>query len=454
MHVYPAATLGFVVFATIACSDTPSAPEQPVAEDAASQFLATRQRPPAIGPEVERYKLAKEIRGFGGYFYDRAGNMHVYLTDLTQSRRARSKLQPILRARPRAYITEPRGRPRIILRQGRYDFLQLAAWRDLLRQHIMGRPNIVSLGIDLRVNAISVGVFMSEADVAEAYVRELLGSLPIPTDAVTVEAGARAIPAATLSSFRETLEGGLKSQLSYGSTVRECTMGFNAEADDGTRVFVTNSHCTAERGGTNGTTYWQPDYQVREIGTEYRDFNWLTYLAYPQCPDQRVNGEQVVCRYSDAALVRYHAAMTTRASIARTTFNNTGTGMFGSTTIDPAAPYLPILSSRQFPRPGDPVQKVGFASGWTWGTTAVECLDTQVYVGGVPTRYIALCQARVDDVAFANGDSGSPAFLLYDDGGGNYSAQITGVVWGISATGFYLSHLDGIEYELGPLYVF
>lgn len=193
MRGYPAASLVLVVFATIACSDTPSAPERAAPEEAAPQLLA-RRRPPAIGPEVQRHNLAKEVPGFGGYFYDRAGNMHVYLTDLKQSRRARAKLQPIMRARPSDYITEPDGRPRIILHQGRYDFPQLAAWRDLLRQHIMGRPNIVTLGIDIRVNAISVGVFMSEADVTERYVRELLRSLPIPTDAVTVEAGARAIP--------------------------------------------------------------------------------------------------------------------------------------------------------------------------------------------------------------------------------------------------------------------
>ena len=334
-----------------------SAPARSAAEEASPQFRAARRRPAPIGPEVYRYQLAKQIPGFGGYFYDRAGNMHVYLTDLKQSHRARARLRPILRARPTDLITEPSGRPRIILHQGRYDFPQLAAWRDLLRQQVLGRPSIVGLGIDIRANAVSIGAFMSDPSVAGAYVRELIKSLPIPPDAVTIEAGARANAGATLSSFRDTLEGGLKSQLSYGSTVRDCTMGFNAAADDGTRVFLTNSHCTAERGGANGTTYWQPDYQVREIGTEYRDPNWLTYLADPRCPNQMVNGEQVLCRYSDAALVRYHAAMTTRASIARTTFNSTGAGVFGSTTIDPAAPYLAITESRQFPAIGDPFRK-------------------------------------------------------------------------------------------------
>ena len=323
-----------------------------------------------------------------------------------------------------------------------------------MRQQVLGKPNIVGLGIDIRTNTVSIGAFTSDPSVASAYVHDLIKSLPIPPDAVTIEAGARANAGATLSSFRETLEGGLKSQLSHGSTVRDCTMGFNAEADDGSRVFLTNSHCTAERGGANGTTYWQPDYQVREIGTEYRDPNWLTNLGDPRCPNQTVNGEQALCRYSDAALVRYHATMTTRASIARTTFNSTGAGVFGSTTIDPAAPYLAITESRQFPDVGDPVQKVGFVSGWTWGYTALDCWDTQVFQQGVPTRYFALCQARVDDAGFAEGDSGSPAFLLRDDGGGNYHAQITGVVWGSSATGFWLSSLDMIEFELGPLWVF
>jgi hypothetical protein len=140
----PSVSLVLAVVAAIACSDTPSAPDRVAPAEAAPQFLAARQRPPAIGPEVQRHKLAKAVPGFGGYFYDRAGNMHVYLTDLKQSHRARARLQPLLRARPSDYITEPDGTPRIILHQGRYDFPQLAAWRDLLRQHIMGKPNIVS----------------------------------------------------------------------------------------------------------------------------------------------------------------------------------------------------------------------------------------------------------------------------------------------------------------------
>jgi len=449
------ASLALGVFAVTSCADVPSAPTASTPNASASLVRQNRSAS-TIGPDGRWQRLADQIPGFGGYSYDRSGNMHVYLTDMRHARKARSVLTPFLRERPRDFITEPRGRPRIIIHRGRYDFRQLAQWRRVVGQHVAGKPNVVSFGVDVRYNAVSVGVMLSDLSAAEAYVAALLSAAPVPREAVKVTIGRSFVPGATLSSRRDTVEGGLKTRATFSSFIRSCTIGFNAFADDGTRVFVTNSHCTATRGGPNGTVFWQPDQPDRDVGTEYRDPDWLPYPQIADCPNAQVNGEQILCRYSDAALVRYYAATITRPSIARTTFNSTGAGNFGSTTIDPSASHLPVTSTRQFPDVGDPVQKVGFESGWTWGQTTSNCDHVQVRTedGSAFTRYYLLCQAIVENAASTGGDSGAPAFLLNDNGGGNYSAQVTGLLWAVHPAAFTMSALDYIEFELGALFVF
>jgi hypothetical protein len=448
-------SLSLTVLAVASCADVPSAPGG-TATDYASPRVTNSRSASAVGPEARWYRLAKQISGFGGYFYDRSGNMHVYLTDLRKTGEARSTLESFLRARPRDYITEPGGKPRIIVHRGRYDFPQLAKWRNLVGQHVAGKPSVSSFGVDIAHNAVVVGVTIPDIGAAEAYVRNLLSGVQVPPEAVRVAVRAARVPGATLSSRRDTLEGGLKTGATFSSLNWPCSLGFNAQADDGTRVFVTASHCTNTRGGVEGTVFWQPYPPDREIGTEYRDPAWLPYPQIADCPNAQVNGQQIVCRYSDAALIRYHPSMITRPSIARTTFNSTGAGNFGSTTIDPITSNLPITQTRAFPDVGDPVQKVGFVSGWTWAYTTNNCINRQVTTedGSALTRYYLLCQADIDDAASASGDSGAPAFLLRDNGSGSYVAQLTGVVWGVDPTGFTISSLDYIEYELGPLFVF
>ena len=233
-------------------------------------------------------------------------------------------------------------------------------------------------------------------------------------------------------AFRPTVAG-----LQIHFTRSLCTMGFNVDHADGGRSFITNSHCTATQGGTEGTLYYQPTQTIDPtvIATEVAD---PMYVKGGTCP----KGKK--CRYSDASRALYSAGIaSTRGEIAQTTGVNNG-----SLTVSGTAPVFTITAQNNTTTDyaGATVNKVGRTTGWTRGTVTRSCVNTSV---SGSTVYL-YCQSFVSDPAGAtvvgSGDSGSPVFT-----GSGSSVTLVGILWGGSSDNktFVFSPLASIQRELG-----
>ena len=190
-----------------------------------------------------------------------------------------------------------------------------------------------------------------------------------------------------------------------------CTLGFTATVD-GVQNFVTASHCSDVKYGTDGATIRQGPFALSPIlGAEISD------PAGGNCPSPPWFG--AICRASDAALFAFAAGAppVEVGLIAKTQFRS-GPGRNsaqGSKLFDQASPYFVIdgLDNNSWV-PGTPVDKMGATSGWTYGLVQNTCFDffgdIRWPVGrGVSCAY--LIDARVD-----GGDSGGPIFYQHVEG--------------------------------------
>ena len=242
--------------------------------------------------------------------------------------------------------------------------------------------------------------------------------------------------AATLrDAFRATVAG---TQIHFGQYV--FTMGFNVDHAGG-RSFITNSHCTNQQGGTEGTEYWQPlkTTHPTAIATEAQDPEYKRGGA--SCP----KGKR--CRTSDASRALYASTTASeRGLIAQTTgYNN------GSLTVSSTSPTFTITGQDNTTTSyaiGTVVNKVGRTTGWTRGNVTRTCVNTSV---SGSTVYL-LCQTFVSDpggaTVVSGGDSGSPVFT---GSGGNVT--LVGILWGGSSDNrtFVFSPLKQIQDEIGSV---
>lgn len=136
-----------------ACSDV--APVEPTRRpsDVAPDARRIRQEPLHPG-EARFFRLAQIVPGFGGYFFDRGGNVHVYLTDLSRERQIRGILRSLLE-RPNVR-QRPRRPPQVVVHQGTYDFPQLSGWRDALFHQ--GHRALHSIAVAEAENVVRIGV--------------------------------------------------------------------------------------------------------------------------------------------------------------------------------------------------------------------------------------------------------------------------------------------------------
>ena len=277
-------------------------------------------------------------------------------------------------------------------------------------------------------------VFGIEHMGAARAVENALARLGIAKDDYSVELTQPIHLAATLRDrFRPTQAG-----IQIHFTQYLCTMGFNVTHESGERSFITNSHCTATQGGTEGTVYYQPTSTTDPtvIATEVND---PTYFKGGECP----RGKK--CRYSDASRARYSSAVASiQGDILKTTSVNTGSltvgGVFAITAQNDRDTSFPV---------GTVVNKVGRTTGWTRGAVTRTCTNTSVQ----GSQIMQLCQSFVSDaggaVVVGSGDSGSPVFR---DTGGD-QVELVGILWGGSSDNkqFVFSPLRSIERELGQV---
>ena len=220
-------------------------------------------------------------------------------------------------------------------------------------------------------------------------------------------------------NFRPTI-GGI--QIHFTQYV--CTLGFNVtHAATNERSFITNSHCTATQGGTEGTVYYQASSSTSPVvATEVDD---PQYFKGGVCP----RGKK--CRYSDSSRALYNSnADSDNGGTALTTGANNGSLTYQSTFQ---------LAGKATAGVGTYVNKVGRTTGWTRGQVTRTCVNT----GVTGSQVMQLCQSWVK-AGVDGGDSGSPVF---DD-----SNRLIGILWGGSGTtDFIFSPISQIEQELGSL---
>jgi len=271
-------------------------------------------------------------------------------------------------------------------------------------------------------------VFGVENDNPIPGIQRALAARGLSSDEYVIEHAEPIRMLATLRDrFRPTQAG---TQIHFGGYL--CTMGFNVDHAGG-RSFITNSHCTNNQGGVEGTQYYQPVSSVDPtvIATEVAD---PTYSSVG-CSRGKV------CRRSDSSRELYDPNIeSSRGVIAKTTGVNSGSlTTSGFFTITEQENNTSSFSGR--------VDKVGRTTGWTQGTVTGTCVNVNVSGSNIQQ----LCQTLVTNNSAAivgAGDSGSPAFQIVT--GDN--VRLVGILWGGGGnTQFVFSPLKNIQEELGAV---
>jgi hypothetical protein len=413
-----------------ACADVPPTEPGGGGPEPDALFRATAQPVNHLDGTLDAtfVQIAREVPGFGGLYYDAAGELVVVMA--ASATTDRTAVASALREHARQLRIEPAGISTMRVREGRYDFIQLDAMhRGVVA--VLGLAGTVFTDADEVRNRVVIGV---EDDAAAAAVRRHLTMLALPTDAVIVE---RAAPIQAEQTLRERVRpvaGGLSINFVRGTSGFLCTLGFNVRAPNrpGVEGFVTNSHCSDTRGEVIPTPYWQHSRAVANtfIGLEAHD---APYLSGGACPEGRR------CRWSDALGVRYDEGVENAlGAIYRTTMPSI---LPADTiwTIDPANPRWQIVDENSFPIVGQVLHKTGRRTGWTFGNVTSTCTNSNV--SGVDITYF--CQDRVATES-GGGDSGSPYFERI---GETNQVRLAGIHWGSGGGTTVMSAMRNIRCE-------
>jgi hypothetical protein len=360
--------------------------------------------------------VGRAAPGFGGMFV-RAGVLNVFLADHTQRAAASRAIEA-------AFGAEALRAGGVRYLGADYSFNQLKAWQQRANA-LFAVSGVVTTDVDEAANRVAVGV--ESASAARAVEKEVAAA-GIPAAAVRIDVVGQIHALATLRDRVRPLVGGL--QIRFDGFL--CTLSYNATHGTQGDGFVTNSHCTTNRGTVDGTLYYQPLDQVADqfIGTEVLDPPFF----------QRTNGcpRGRLCRWSDSAYASRASGVTaTRGAIARTTGANNGSlEIAGSFSIGSELAGNSVV--------GTTLNKVGRTTGWTQGNVTNSCVDT----GVSGSRFVMLCQDFVS-AGVGGGDSGSPVFRIV----GTNTVQLSGTLWGGNSAGtsFVYSPMTNIERELGAL---
>ncbi|MBM3642572.1 MAG: hypothetical protein FJX15_14980, partial [Alphaproteobacteria bacterium] len=333
-------------------------------------------------------KIAEQAPGFGGMYFDEKGALQVYMKNAAELRsadsmkaarsRVTSAIANVLGADFLTQNAARKGRaqePNII--KGDYDVIELAKWKKSVSPALDGQE-IVFVDLDERRNRVTIGVV---GDPSRQRFEALAKSLGIPFEALIIEETQPIRFHASLRDKSRPVPGGVQIEIDTGIfAFKICTLGFNV-IRNGRDGFVTNSHCTKNRGVSNDDDFHQPNDPLlsgNKIGDEDAD---PPYFTGGVCPSGRK------CRFSDSAYADYRIDRG-RFEIARTTNN------VGSLTINGFPSVFRIMSETPDSVVGMRLNKVGRTTGWAFGDVRSTCID--VNVAGTDVRL--LCQSRVGRV--------------------------------------------------------
>lgn len=384
--------------------------------------------------EVRFHELSESHPEFAGYYWDMEGNLHVILTNSSRQTEIRSSLDSTFESYVASAHVPTATERRIIIHQSKYNFKQLARWRDILFRALYDVPGFQTIGVNVMDNTVEIG---GVTDGAVAAMRGIALSLGVPEDGVIVRRERRLRELQLLSDRFDVVGGGIRiTTVGIMQLPQECTLGANTLHASS---FVTNSHCTDVRGPDDPeylTEAHQPQ-PFNNLGLEDSDPPYFSNAVSADCPSS-----QNVCRYSDAAVFLYDhnlARSVAQGTIKRTVFAATGANTNGSVLVDGT---ITIVSETEYSDLGWVVDKIGQSSGWTYGVVTNPCRS---YLS--PSGHIYLCSAEVNDVQSLGGDSGSPTFLWL----GNNEARFLGLLHAGDGQRFLYSQLGNMRRDLGFL---
>ncbi len=360
-----------VMLSVGACRDRfPSESVPPAATVARASGVVGEIRPEeAYLADVER-----AAPGFGGYYADNNGVLHVWITSAAQEANAVTAVRQEFSS---GRMLGSRGNvPKIVTERGKYSFSQLAAWRERLFAFAVESKSAGIRGLD--VDEVTNRVRL-EVDGDFATIRRAIENMGIDTAAVVLQTAApiedmsantAMLAPPNIESFASPLVGGVSIGWSSGQYSGGCTLGFLATLS-GTTRFVTASHCTAIKYGFDGANIYQPLSTSNLIGTEIVDPPGFPCVVYAL--------SWSTCRTSDAALFSLASGVNAEVGLlARTQVRNGGgtNGAITTTAWDQANPYWVVDAVEQNNLyVGLPVDKVGVTTGWTWGHINSTCFD-------------------------------------------------------------------------------
>jgi hypothetical protein len=427
---------------------TPSAP---------GNIRPSRIRRPTEDPFVA---LANDEPSTAGFFLDAQGNLIVQTVD---SSRLNNATNAASRRVANGDIALPKKyqNARIIARKAQYTFQQLSDWRDAVVDSVLGIGNgVSSVDLDEARNRVAIGILNDEPR-GHTYAVTRLTQLGIPLAAVILErdngtkpsygtpvgrsASARRLVAHTLIDTTDTLGGGFEVGIQSGKL---CTVGIVGDLS-GTRGYVTASHCSDQTWNLDYSRSFQPDSTAsvhRYLGHETVDPSGAACGLFQGCDYHRS---------SDGTWYTLDGSIPgRRGAIARPdpAYRTSGSAGGSTTIYTGGSPWLNVWATSSY-YVGETLDKIGMASGWTYGTVSASCVDHDYLEGGLVYR--VYCSGKAS-IWGHTGDSGAPVFI-WD---GAEGAIFIGLSYALDCSGScmqdavtYFTPFSSLETDLGTLNV-
>lgn len=449
--------------------------------------------------EEEIARIAKQIPGFGGFISDAKGNIHVNLLDLRHAAAAKAALAPLVQeeaAREGRATT-----PRVLVRQGQYEFMQLARWRQQMTASVLAIPGVMYNGIAYRENRLVVGLVPAKALMARGLVITELAGLGIPSAALIFDVGGPSTssiepceatdPTCTDPCSVNPDDPSCNPDCSTDPTLEGCPEPYPGDGDispvedpafyseptpdysysepavksltSTLRPFMGAMMVTNSRGGRCSVgfvaNYYVTTYDLRRVFTSGSHCSvslaWPDQTEWHQAAPQsstdysRFVGKELADpapdafngRYADVALneVRIDFTNAKLGYIARTKGGPaTGASAVGpSLEIDPFNPEIRIAGEGSLVE-AQYFEKIGMTTGWTRGKSARPCQNLAMYGR---TWYCSTWIAA----GLGHGDSGAPVFRNYL-GASCRCVYLVGTAFaGTRNGGAWLSPISGIR---------
>ena len=428
------------------------------------------------------------LPGFGGFFFDDADNLTVYMKASTRVSTAaiRTALANAYSNRPEPEIrSRMAGASTALVIPGDYSLSELVAVENRIAYPSVGLPGFVGVGVSISKNRVKVG-FVDAATLSAGV--GLIAQMGVPTSVLIPEVWGRL--SLTSTTFKDTHRptfGGIQIGIMNRTYVpwdsaamtwwnAEGSIGYDVHTAAGVHYMLTASHLANGFRGINGLVgdtvlqkgHFDAPYNVFPAGKVAINHAWDTGAACPVI-DSTTMQHFDYCTNADAILASYLPGITYTRGVGTSTYEGLN-GAAGTQTIRNFWPIDAVWSPEMVRSGFVGVHKSGSGSGTTTGLLDLPLTQFDFLFCMDPwdrneenTNPNAYCLTGLKNVRFTNqvrvntalaitGDSGGPVFAgngspyhaLGIVSGGNGDTSCNG-----SQCYFWFSKWSEIEARLG-----